>query len=87
MRSDFRKDYYDLVTMLSKVMGLPAAAYFQEWMAYYIEQILRGNEDVNTKTSFDWGGIISNCFHEQFVNIKKSSKFYMTSYLVYSLVG
>lgn len=65
-------------------MGLPTAVYFQEWMTYYIEQILQGNE-VMTKVSFYLGGIIKNCFHEQFVNMKKSSKFYMTSYLVYSL--
>lgn len=84
-RSDFHEDYHNLVTMLSRVMGLPAATYFQEWMAYFIEQILCGNENIITKVSFYWGGIISNYFHEQFVNIKKSSKFYMTSYLVYSL--
>lgn len=86
-RSDFHEDYHDLVTMLSRVMGLPMAAFFQGWMVYFIEKILCGNEDVTTKITFYWGGIISNYFHEQFVDVKKSSKFYMTSYLVYSLAN
>lgn len=84
-RSDFHEDYHELVTMLSRVMGLLTTAFFQEWMVYFIEKILWGNDDVTTKTTFDWGGIISNYFHEVFLNVKKRSKFYMTSYLVYSL--
>lgn len=84
--SDFYDDYHDLVTRLSRVMGLPSAMFFQEWMVYFVEQILHGDEDVTTKATFYWGGIISDYFHEQFMNVKKSSKYYMTSYLVYSLV-
>lgn len=83
--NDFYEDYHDLVTMFSRVMGLPTTAFFHEWMVYFIEKILRGDEDVTNKASFYWGSIISDCFHEQFMNVKKSSKFYMTSYLVYSL--
>lgn len=83
-RNNFYEDYHDLVTMLSRVMGLPSAAFFQEWMVYFVEQILCGNKDVTTKATFYWGGIISDYFHEQFMNVKKSSKFY-NPYLVYSL--
>lgn len=61
-------------------MGLPTMAYFQEWMVYFVEQILHEKEDI----LFYWGGIISDCFHEQFMAMEKTSKFYMTSYLVYS---
>lgn len=39
-RSDFYEDYHDLVTLLSRVMGLPTAAYFQEWMVYFVKKIL-----------------------------------------------
>lgn len=84
-RSNFHEEYLDLVTMLSRVMGLPTKTYFQEWMVYFVEKILREEEDVTTKASFYWEGIISDCFHEQFMNVKKTSKFYMTSCLVYSL--
>lgn len=48
-------------------------------MLYFIEETLRG------ETKFYWVGIISDHFHEQFVAVKKTSRFYMTSYLVYSL--
>lgn len=54
-------------------------------MVYFIEKILRGDEDVTTKASFYWGGIISDSFHEHLMNVEKTSRFYMTSYLVYSL--
>lgn len=62
--NDFHKDYHDLVTMLSQVMGIPTAVFFQEWMVYFVQQILRGNEDVTMKSSFYWGGMISDYFHE-----------------------
>lgn len=77
--SDFYEEYHDLVTMLSRVMGLPTIAYFQEWMVYIVEEILNGN------TKFYWPKIISDCFHEQFMAIKKTSRFYMNCYQVYSL--
>lgn len=48
-------------------------------MFYFIEEIIRG------KTKFNWAGMISNYLHEQFVVIKRTSQFYMTSYLVYLL--
>lgn len=79
-RSHFYEDYHDLVLLLSKVMGLLISAYFQEWMFYFVEEIIHG------KTKFYWVGIIRNCLHEQFVAIKKTSRFYMTSYLIYLLV-
>lgn len=41
-RSDFFKECHDLVTLLSRVMGLPTSAFFEEWMFYFIEEIIRG---------------------------------------------
>lgn len=78
--NDFYEDYHNLVTLLSKVMGLPTIVYFQEWMFYFMEEILGG------KAKFYWARIISNCLHKQFVVVKNTLRFYMTSYLVYFLV-
>lgn len=39
-RSDFHEEYHDLVTLISRVMGLPGAAFFQEWIFYFIEEII-----------------------------------------------
>lgn len=60
-------------------MGILTTTYFQDWMFYFIEEIVMG------KTRFNWAGMISNCLHEQFVVVKKTSQFYMNSYLVYLL--
>lgn len=79
-RSDFYDDYHDLVTLLSRFMGLPTTAYFQDWMVYFMEEILQG------KTKFYWARIISDCFQDKFMVVKKTLCFYMMSYLVYSLV-
>lgn len=57
-RSDFYEDYHDLVTLLSRLIVLPTASYFQEWMVYFVEEILHGED-----TTFYYGGIISDCFH------------------------
>lgn len=78
-RCNFFEDYHDWVTLLTRVMGLPTTIYFQEWMFYFVEEILRG------KAKFYWAGIISNYLHEYFMAVKKTSRFYMTSYLVYLL--
>lgn len=61
-------------------MGIPTIAYFQDWIFYFIEEIIRGKE------KFHWATMISNNLHEQFLAVKKTSQFYMTSYLVYLLV-
>lgn len=49
-------------------------------MVYFLEEIL------HVKEKFYWVGIINDCFHEQFMAMKKTSKFYRKSYLVYSLL-
>lgn len=79
-RSVFFEEYHDLVTLLSKVMGLPTTAFFEEWMFYFIKEIIWG------KTKLHWAKMISENLHNQLMVVKKSSKFYMTSYLVYLLV-
>lgn len=46
-RSDFHNEHGDMVTLLSKVMGLPQSNYFEEWMFYFTEQVFVG------KSKFD----------------------------------
>lgn len=56
-RSNFYEGYHDLVTFLSRVMGIPTAAYFQDWMFYFIEII-------KEKAKFHWAKIISDNLHQ-----------------------
>lgn len=78
-RSDFFKEYHDLVTLLSRVMGLPTIAFFKEWMFYFIQDIIRG------EARFHWAKMINENLHNQLMAMKKTSQFYMTLYLVYLL--
>jgi hypothetical protein len=71
-KSDFYKDYHDLVTHLSRIMDLKTNTFFQEWMFSFIEDILYG------ETKFHWAKMIDQNLHDQFGAIKKIS----TSYLV-----
>lgn len=41
-RSDFYEEYHNLVTLLSMIMGLPVATFFEEMMFYFIEEIIWG---------------------------------------------
>lgn len=56
-KSDFFKEYHDLVTLLRSIMGLPTAAFFENWMFYLIEEIIRG------KTKFHWANMFSDNLH------------------------
>lgn len=78
-KSDFYEEYHDLVTLLIRVMGLHIVAFFQVWMFYFIGEIIHG------KTKFHWVKIISDNIHNQLMAMKKMSKLYITSYLVYLL--
>lgn len=50
-------------------------------MLYFMDEILQG------EAKFYWVGMISNWSHKQFVTIKRTLQFYMTSYLVYLLAN
>lgn len=76
-RSDFHNEHGDMVTLLSRVMGLPKSNYFEEWMFYFIEQVFAG------KSKFDWAHIISDNIHTQLIELETKKYFTMTSYLVY----
>jgi hypothetical protein len=77
--SDFHEEYHDLVNLLSLIMGLQMATFFQEWMFSFIEEIIYG------VTNFHWAGMIIEKIHEKLMALKNTSTFYMTSYLVYLL--
>lgn len=69
----------DLITLLRKLIGLPTSSIFEEYMWYFMEEILRGEE------KFHWVKLISDNIHNQIFLVKKTKEFYMTSYLVYLL--
>lgn len=56
-QSDFVEEVNNLVTFLNRVMGLLTSSIFEEWMWYFIEEILR--ED----TKFHWDKMISDNIH------------------------
>lgn len=62
-------------------MGFPTVTLFENWMFYFIEEIFRG------KNWFHWVKMISDNMHEQLTEVKKTSCFYMNSYLVYLLAA
>jgi hypothetical protein len=78
-RNDLYDEYHDLVTLLRKLMGLPTTTFFEEWMFYFIEEILHGTNKVHSEK------MSNDNLHNQFL-VVKMSMFYMTSYLVYLLV-
>lgn len=73
-KSDFVEETIDLVMVLSRVMGLPTSSLFEEWMFYFLEEILHG------EAKFHYAKIKN--MHNQFVVVKKNLEFYMTCYLV-----
>lgn len=77
LRSDFHNEYGDMVTLLSRVMGLSQSNLFEEWMFYFTEQVFAG------KSKFDWAQIIGNNIHTQLVELEEKKYFTVTSYLVY----
>lgn len=77
-RSDFNKEYNDMVTMLSRVRGLKDSHYFQSWTIYYMNIIRKGAARI------DWGEQINDVLCAQLKEVKVTLKFYMTSYLVYA---
>jgi hypothetical protein len=80
-KSDFVEEFNDLVTLLSRVIGIPISWDFEDWMWYFVDKILCGD------ATFSWPKIINNNLHEKMMALKPKDKpiFYMTSYVVYFL--
>lgn len=76
-RCDFFKEVNDLITLLSRVKGLPTSNTFYKWMYQYIH-VIRQNKD-----KIFWGKQIIDAICEQLTKVSTTLKFYMTSYLVY----
>jgi hypothetical protein len=77
-RSDFNEEVCDMITLLSRVKGLPMSSTFQEWMYEYI-QVMR-----KKKSHIDWGAQISDEIHEKLIRVPTTLTFYMNSYLAYA---
>lgn len=77
-KAKFISEYYDAITLLSRVMGLKIVEMFENWMFNVI---------VRMEKNFDyqWSGIINARIHEKFCNVSQSKSFTMTSYLVHAL--
>ncbi|KAH9294656.1 hypothetical protein KI387_038244, partial [Taxus chinensis] len=78
-RVEFVEEIGDMITLLSRVFGLPSARIFHPWMYQFICIILAKKEFV------DWATIISNTLHKQLIEVKMTGCFYMTSYLTYAV--
>lgn len=77
-KAKFKYEYYDAITLLSKVVGLKTVGIFESWMFYII---VRMEQDVD----YHWLGIIGAMIHGQLCNVLQTKSFTMTSYLVYDL--
>lgn len=78
-KAKFKKEYYDAITLLSRVVGLKNAGMFENWMCHVIVRMEQ------EKIDYHWAGVISRVIHEKFSNVLQTKTFTMTSYLVYAL--
>lgn len=79
IRTHFKEEYGDIVLLLNRIIGHSHGAPFENWMYYFIDEIITGVK------MFNWSKMISDSLHEQLVNFEETKTFHMSSYIVYSL--
>ncbi|KAH9306929.1 hypothetical protein KI387_011333, partial [Taxus chinensis] len=80
-RADFNEELSDFIILLARVMGFPSTNEFHFWMCPLISMVCKGTQNIN------WAEIISMNLAEQLSNVQQTKKFYMTSYLMYTLAA
>jgi hypothetical protein len=79
LRTDFKKEYGDIILLLNRVASSPQSAPFKSWMYCFIDEI---NSRVKM---FNWSRMISNNLDEQLRNLESTKTFYMSYYIIYLL--
>ena len=68
-----------MVMMLSHIFGMPYSYRFESWMWYFVEKMMEEGYRI------DRARLISDDLNEQLMNLERTRKFYMSSYVVYML--
>lgn len=63
VRSNFKEEYGDLVTLSNQVIGCPQASILEPWMLYFIQEIVTKVKMIN------WAKLISVNLDEQLGNL------------------
>lgn len=62
-RAKFKREYYDAITFLSRVVGLRSAGTFENWMCHAIVRMEQEQID------YHWAGVINQVIHKQLFKV------------------